>query len=564
MTLTGAHLMTPLVKRLRARDDSEHEQALLRIVIVAIVLGYMAVTYQPASGPNSTSHSEPALLWGLSISLALAFGIFIAICLWPASNVWRRAVGMVNDVSASSFCMFLAGEAGTSMIGVYLFITLGNGFRYGRAYLFVCQALCVGGLTAVLFLAPYWQAHLVAGVSMLVALIVIPFYVSTLLRRIQEATQRANEASKAKSLFLANMSHEIRTPLNGIFGIVDLLQTTNLDAQQTEFIRLLRHSAKILRSLVDDVLDISKIESGRVLISSADFDLHSTINDLVRTLQVNAKAKGIVLYSVIDPQVDYRVRGDRDHLQQILLNLASNAIKFTHRGEVVVELKLAGETTNTMRVRIEVRDTGVGVSLEAQRRIFDRFVQADDSTHRRYGGTGLGTTIAKQLVELMGGTIGLSSQVGVGSTFWFEIPLAKSAAGATQRTSAEGTALICAEAEIADSMRTRFGALCSRAEIFNSTANLLSRLRTLLEQDELITAVAVCAPAEDALSLFKAAVAELQTGTAALIYCMPPDIDRVSIARLQRIAGVSCVPRDASAHVLDNAIHAVRPSEAQG
>jgi two-component system sensor histidine kinase RpfC len=281
-----------LRKRLHSRDDSEHEQALLRVLIVGIVLLYMGLTYVPDGGVDPASHSEPILVLGLSVALALALVIFVAICVFPASNVARRGLGMLADVSAASFCMSLAGEAGTSMIGVYLFITLGNGFRYGRAYLFVCQALCVLGLVAVLALSPYWQLHFVAGISMLVALVVVPLYVSTLLRRIEEATMRAKEANQAKSLFLANMSHEIRTPLNGIVGIVDLLQITPLDAQQTEYMGLLRHSAKILRSLVDDVLDISKIESGRLLISLSDFDLHAAINDLVSDVASQCEGQG--------------------------------------------------------------------------------------------------------------------------------------------------------------------------------------------------------------------------------------------------------------------------------
>ena len=181
---------------------------------------------------------------------------------------------------------------------------------------------------------PFWQERRIAGIGLLIALIVLPLYVSTLLKRIQEARERAEEANLAKTTFLANMSHEIRTPLNGIVGVVDLFKTTDLSAQQAELVQLLRHSVTVLRSLVDDVLDISKIESGRLAIEVTSFDLYATINGLVHLLRPHAQSKGLVLHATVDPELDYRLRGDSHHLRQILLNLLGNAIKFTERGEV--------------------------------------------------------------------------------------------------------------------------------------------------------------------------------------------------------------------------------------
>ena len=242
---------------------------------------------------------------------------------------------MFADAGAATFCMFLAAESGVSMIGVYLFITFGNGFRYGRSYLFACQILCLIGYCAVLAYAPYWQAHSVAGWCLLVALVVLPLYVSSLLKRIQEARAKAEEANRAKSSFLANMSHEMRTPLNGIVGVADLLQVTSLNPQQLELMRLLRHSVTLLRSLVDDVLDISKIEAGRVSIEIADFDLHATLNGLIALLRPHARLKGLEFHALVDPAIDYRLRGDTHHLRQVLLNLLSKMrSKFrTERGE---------------------------------------------------------------------------------------------------------------------------------------------------------------------------------------------------------------------------------------
>lgn len=176
--------------RLLARADSEHEQALLRIVIFAVVLAYMGATYSP--NQVSGGHGELLLLQGLTATLLLALALFVAVCIWPAPNVQRRVVGMV----AATFVMFLTGESGVSMVGVYLFVIFGNGFRYGIRYLFACQALCLLGYESVLLFAPYWQAHRVAGQGLMVALVVLPLYVSTLLKRVLESRTRTEHALK--------------------------------------------------------------------------------------------------------------------------------------------------------------------------------------------------------------------------------------------------------------------------------------------------------------------------------------------------------------------------------
>jgi two-component system, sensor histidine kinase RpfC len=189
--------MKPFVElraRLKSRSDSEHEQALLRIVILATVLAFMATTYAPNGAYTSRDHGELLLLQGLGVALALACALFLAIWVSPAPNRFRREIGTLVDVGAATLCMFLAGEAGVSMIAVYLFITFGNGFRYGLRSLFHCQALCLIGFAAVLLWAPYWQRHQVEGWSLMVSLIVLPFYVSKLLRRVLEARARTEAA----------------------------------------------------------------------------------------------------------------------------------------------------------------------------------------------------------------------------------------------------------------------------------------------------------------------------------------------------------------------------------
>jgi len=547
--------------RLHKRADSEHEQAVLRVVIVTIVLVWMAMTYESAN--DDAAHHGALLLYGLAADLTFAVLIFAAICIWPAANVSRRLVGSVADNATATFVMFMTSQAGFSMLGVYLFVAFGNGFRYGRKFLFISQALALLGFGSVLVFDEYWRSLQTAGWSLFVALVVLPLYVSTLLRRIHEAQRRAEEANLAKTSFLANMSHEMRTPLNGIVGVADLLRATPLSAQQGELMRLLSHSTTLLRSLVDDVLDISKIEAGRLNIEISDFDLHATLNGLVRLLRPHAESKGIALRAMIDPVIDYRLRGDQHHLRQILLNLLSNAVKFTHRGEIAVDVSMVAETHEAMRIRFEVRDTGIGISEEAQARIFDAFVQADDSTTRRFGGTGLGTTIAKQLVELMGGTIGLSSRLGQGSTFWFEVPLLKVPSQEAREPGVSSAALVVSSG--ADrQLETLVHDAVGNVESAATPAQAVARLRDLRSRGVDVQAVIVSGTPDDASTMLEElAGAHLEGGLALVYVSSDPALARQE-PRLKRISGLQIVGADSTQRHLRNAIHAATTRDLGG
>src|SRR3990167_9114609 len=253
----------------------------------------------------------------------------------------------------------------------------------------------------------------------------LSMYVLSLVRRLFDALARAEAANLAKRRFISVVSHEMRTPLNAIIGMADLLRDTPLNREQADMLQTLRGSSRLMLGLVEDVLDFSKIEAGRLALEKADFDLHALVNSPCRIVAAQAAARGIEFLVSIMPEVPPAVRGDPHHLRQILINLAGNAVKFTDRGSVTVHVSAQSETETRVRLKFSIRDTGVGIAPEAQARIFESFTQADQSTTRRFGGTGLGTTIAKQLVELMGGRIGLESAVGLGSTFWFETELDK-------------------------------------------------------------------------------------------------------------------------------------------
>ena len=396
----------------------EQGQALMRLAALATIEIYLAFRL----GSTTTWPTHVLVFYGASIVYAAAMLVHTlhAKVFSPA----RRHLNNVMDITAITYLMLQSGEAGVFLFAMYVWVTIGNGFRFGTPALMVSAIMSIVGLSVVVSVSEPWQQHLTFAAGALFTLVMIPLYAAHLIHMLNAAVQRAEEANAAKGRFLARMSHELRTPLNGILGTTELLDgSRRLGPEERTLLQVIRDSVQVSLRQINNVLDFSKIEAGKLVLERTTLDLHELVNTTTAMLRAAALQKGLRFLVRISPDTPYRLVGDPHHLREILLNLISNAIKFTDHGCVCLEVSGRADSTGKLVLHLEVHDTGVGIVADALERIFESFAQEDTSTTRQHGGTGLGTTIAKQLVELMGGRIGVHSTKGRGSSFWCDIPL---------------------------------------------------------------------------------------------------------------------------------------------
>src|SRR5450830_110724 len=410
-------------------DPLELEQAVIRIIGGIVILALVTYSYLH----QSLNPKEYVAFRIDFIYEFLAVLLFAVIIKNKFNPLYRRIAATWLDVVAVSVFMSLTADIGVMLVAVYLWVIFGNGFRYGKNYLYHAQVLSVTGFLISTNFSPYWLTHQTIGYSLIVMLIALPLYVAKLITRLHEAKhkveierQKADDASIAKTQFVANMSHEIRTPLNGIIGISTLFKTTPLNADQQDLLRTLDSSSKLLLSLLNNVLDFTKIEERKFTIENVAFSAEEAVYDTMEIFRSQSTAKGIHLGASVSNAMG-TLKGDVFVLRQVLANLMGNAVKFTPKGSVTISAIVLQEDAEKSTIRFEISDTGIGIPVDKQDKIFESFTQADSSTTRNFGGSGLGLTIAKHMVEAMGGSLSFQSSVGVGSHFWFVLTLEKAA-----------------------------------------------------------------------------------------------------------------------------------------
>ena len=391
--------------------NPEYGQAVIRLVLGLMICSYGFVVYftgwfggMPNSGFFVTSAFQVFALINL-----------VSVILAPEPSHTRKILCITTDLATATYMLIVGGVATAALYGIYLWVVLANGLRYGKDYMRYSNVISIIGFSFVLMLGDFWRENLIFGCGLMLWLFMLPIYVAKLLHRIEEAVDKANAANEAKSQFLANMSHEIRTPLTAIIGFAEAANDTSQSASARESaLNTIAKSGNHLLTIINDILDFSKIEANKLEIERVEVNPFQLVDDIKSIMQEEATHKMLSLAVQHHFPLPVKITTDPVRLKQILINLCGNAIKFTDSGSI--EIGMSYDNT-TRQIIFCVSDTGIGMSDEQMSKIFNPFVQADTSTTRQYGGTGLGLTLTRQLSELLGGYISVASTPGNGTTF---------------------------------------------------------------------------------------------------------------------------------------------------
>lgn len=402
------------------RSSPELQSGAVRLLTALFGAGYLGL----GAWTDYYGIDVPYFLTIFALHLLASFALMVSVIRRP-DWIARRYIALCLDIVVVSLAIFVTQEAISPFYLLYILIFISAGTRFGRGPLIVGSVVAVLAYNFVLIELDEWSRHPFEAAFFLLLLVLLPLYQASLLRQLQQARADAEHASKAKSDFLAIMTHELRTPLTGVIGMAELLKETRLDTEQREQVEAITSSANALSALIGDILDFSKLDARRLKLERLPFAPRELTHEVCAILDGQARARGLALIQEVMPEVPERLLGDALRVRQILFNLVGNAIKFTERGEVRVCLSRAESSAAISRphLLIEVADTGIGIPADTLDVLFESFRQADDSTTRRFGGTGLGTTIARELAVLMDGAIEVESEEGRGSLFRVRLPL---------------------------------------------------------------------------------------------------------------------------------------------
>ena len=406
--------MKRLFRFARAADRQnslELEQAVIRTILGAFLSTYgfyLHFTGWMGGLPESGFYVIVSNLFG-------SFCLLLANLVSLKSSKSSRYLGITLDISACTALLIVGGIGVAALYGIYLWVCIANGLRFGRPYLRYANVLSVVSFSAVIVFSEFWSQQIVFGFGLLLWLVLLPLYVEKLLCKLEAAIDRANSANIAKSQFLANMSHEIRTPLTAIIGFSEAsLDQDQTDDERKAALSTIVQSGNHLLTIINDILDFSKIEANKLEVEHIHFDLYQLVEDVKSLINEKMISKGLKF------EIEYRfplpraINSDPVKIKQVLINLCSNAVKFTHQGQVKITVDYL---QNSQQIEFAVIDTGIGMSNEQLEKIFKPFEQADTTTTRQFGGTGLGLTLSKQFTEMLGGNLTVTSVPGKGSRF---------------------------------------------------------------------------------------------------------------------------------------------------